>query len=276
MAGYAYYNGSFGRREEIRIPLSDRAIFFGDAVYDVAIGFGGKIHQGEEHLRRLINNADALSFNSPYTQDALEELALEVIARSGYGAYTVYIQLSRDSEQRVHSPVGCRRVNLLITVDELAGNAFGGEVRLISLEDKRYRYCNIKTTNLLPAVTYSALADKAECEEAVLHRSGIVTECAHSNISILKDGVLYTHPECELILPGITRRHLLLGARRLGIEYREVPFSLSELYGCDECIVTSTTRLCRRGVRLDGVKIGGRDADNYARLSGFLLEEINS
>ena len=27
---------------------------------------------------------------------------------------------------------------------------------------------------------------------------------------------------------------------------------------------------------LDGVKIGGRDADNYARLSGFLLEEINS
>ena len=276
MAGYAYYNGRFGRREDISIPLSDRAIFFGDAVYDVAIGLGGKIHQGEEHFRRLINNAAALSFNTSYTLEALEELAHEVIARSEYDAYTIYVQLSRDSEQRVHSPIGCRRVNLLITVDELVGNVWGGEVSLISLEDKRYRYCNIKTTNLLPAVTYSALAEKAGCEEAVLHRSGIVTECAHSNVSILKDGVLYTHPECELILPGITRKHLLLGARRLGIECREIPFSLPELYGCDECLVTSTTRLCRRGVELDGVKIGGRDSENYSRLSSYLLEEIYS
>ena len=40
---YAYYNGRFGQYEEIRVPLSDRALFFGDGVYDAAIGRGNKI-----------------------------------------------------------------------------------------------------------------------------------------------------------------------------------------------------------------------------------------
>ena len=274
MTGYAYYNGKFGRKDEIGIPLSDRVIYFGDAVYDVAVGKGGRLHQGEEHIERLLGNARALGFGCTYSQDYIEETVGEAVRLSRYESYTVYIQLSRRCEVRVHSPSGCCDVNLLITVDE-GFPLPSGDVKLISLEDKRYRYCNIKTTNLLPAVIYSGLAEEDGCEEAVLYRGNVVTECAHSNVSILKDGILYTHPECELILPGITRKHLLLGAREMGIECREVPFSLSELYGCDECLVTSTTRLCRRGVELDGVKIGGRDGERFSRLSSFLLEEFN-
>jgi len=275
MMGYAYYNGQFSRKDEIRIGLSDRVIYFGDAVYDVAVGRGGRLHQGDEHIGRLLSGALALGFECPYTADDIEDIVSGVVRRAGYKAYTVYMQLSRDAEHRVHSPSVSRGINLLVTVDELTYNAGGGEVKLISLEDKRYRYCNIKTVNLLPAVMYSRLAEEAGCEEAALHRGGVVTECAHSNISIIRDGVLYTHPEGELILPGITRRHLLMGARALGIECREVPFTLAELYRCDECLVTSTTRLCRRGIELDGVRIGGRDGERFSRLSNYLLEEFN-
>ena len=39
----AYYNGKFGNVSEISIPLTDRAIFFGDGIYDAAIGRNGKI-----------------------------------------------------------------------------------------------------------------------------------------------------------------------------------------------------------------------------------------
>ena len=38
MNSYAYYNGNFSKSEDMKIPISDRAIFFGDAVYDAAIG----------------------------------------------------------------------------------------------------------------------------------------------------------------------------------------------------------------------------------------------
>ena len=42
-------------------------------------------------------------------------------------------------------------------------------------------------------------------QETVFHRDGIVTECAHSNVSILKDGVFYSHPNDELILRALPR-----------------------------------------------------------------------
>ena len=38
MEGYAYYNGVFAPADEIRVPLTDRALFFGDGVYDAAVG----------------------------------------------------------------------------------------------------------------------------------------------------------------------------------------------------------------------------------------------
>ena len=39
----------------------------------------------------------------------------------------------------------------------------------------------------------------------MFHRGEIVTECSHSNVSILKDGVLKTHPNDHFILPGIAK-----------------------------------------------------------------------
>ncbi len=49
----AYYNGSFSSIEEIRIPLTDRCIYFGDGVYDAMVGRDGKIHLFEKHIERL-------------------------------------------------------------------------------------------------------------------------------------------------------------------------------------------------------------------------------
>ena len=46
---------------------------------------------------------------------------------------------------------------------------------------------------------------KKNAEEAILHRDGIVTECSASNVAIVKDEVIYTHPDSNLILPGVTK-----------------------------------------------------------------------
>ena len=43
MYSYAYYNGQLGTKDSIKIPLTDRSIYFGDAIYDAAIGRNGKI-----------------------------------------------------------------------------------------------------------------------------------------------------------------------------------------------------------------------------------------
>lgn len=273
MNGYAYYNGKFGRADEIAIPLTDRSIYFGDAVYDVAIA-RKKIFQLDEHVTRFLSSARLLGFEHEYTHDQLSRIISKVWIRSGITDAMVYFQMSRNAPKRNHLSQICDGVNLLVLISELTVDDGLGELDLITCEDKRYLYCNIKTVNLLPAVIASSEAEAAGCDEAVLHRGDIVTECAHSNISILRGGTLYTHPTGEKILPGITRRNLLDACRELGIEYCETPFTIAELYECDEALVTSTTKLCRRARSLNGVRIGGKDPSRAMALCGKLLENF--
>ncbi len=37
MKDIAYYNGAIGRIDEIRAPITDRGLYFGDGVYDAAM-----------------------------------------------------------------------------------------------------------------------------------------------------------------------------------------------------------------------------------------------
>ena len=118
-------------------------------------------------------------------------------------------------------------------------------------------------------------ARRAGCEEAVFYRpGGRVTECAHSNVSIIRDGILITAPTDELILPGIGRAHLLSACRRLGIEIQEKPYFLEDLFEADEIIVTSSTKLCRRGNILDGKPVGGRLPDMYEEIRKSIIGEF--
>lgn len=56
-----------------------------------------------------------------------------------------------------------------------------------------------------------------------------VTECAHSNCHIIKDGKLITAPTDNLILPGIVRAHLIKACKKL-----EIPVSENFHYTLDE------------------------------------------
>ena len=44
-------------------------------------------------------------------------------------------------------------------------------------------------------------------------RDGKITEASHANIAFVINGTIFTHPESEFILPGITRKNVLRIAR---------------------------------------------------------------
>lgn len=138
--------------------------------------------------------------------------------------------------------------------------------RLISMEDTRFLHCNIKTLNLIPSVIAYQRCIEAGCQETVFHRGGRVTECAHSNVLIIKDGVLCTPPRDNLILPGISLKHLLELAEKEGIPTSEAPFTMDELRSADEVIISSSGGLCIAAVELDGAPIGGKDPATLHRL----------
>ena len=116
-------------------------------------------------------------------------------------------------------------------------------------------------------------AKEAGCQEAVFHRGDRVTECAHSYCHILKDGILYTAPADNLILPGIARAHLIRICKKLEIPVSETPYTLKEMMDADEVLVTSSTKLCVAANEIDGTPGGGRAPETLKNILDAVMDE---
>ena len=266
----AYYNGEYCDFCDVRIPLTDRCVFFGDGIYDAVIGKNGGIYLENNHISRFCENSKKLKLNLGMNEKELSEILHNVIRKSGFEEYFIYFQLTRSLNERRHEFGESKESNLLITIKPHTMPSKDTFLKLITTEDIRYRMCNMKTLNILPSVLASQKAHEAGCDEAVFHREGVVTECAHSNILIVKDGVLKTHPDCELILPGIMKSRLLFLAREMNIHVEEKPFTLQQLYSADEILVSATGKLCLRANIVDK-KVLKESSSNVGKL---LIEEI--
>jgi D-alanine transaminase len=238
----AYYNGKYSDIDEVRIPLTDRAVFFGDGVYDAMIGERGKVYLETEHIDRLFHNAESVGLTVSVCKAELSTIIHKVI-KDFDSPYFIYVHLSRYSKQRKHAAKTDAPANVLVTASPFSLPTKDATVSLTEVRDIRYGMCNVKTLNLLPSVLASTYAERNGFDEAVFVKDGYVTECAHSNISIIKDNTVITHPDSPCILPGITKAHLLRSARTLGIMVLERPFTPKELREADSVLVTSTSKL---------------------------------
>ena len=118
-------------------------------------------------------------------------------------------------------------------------------------------------------------AKKAGADETVFYRpGGRVTECAHSNCHIIKDGKLITAPTDNLILPGIARAHLIRMCKKLEIPVSETPYTLDEMYNADEVLVTSSSNLCLHANELDGRPVGGKASELLEKIRAALIDEF--
>ncbi len=269
MKKVAYYNGEFGLVDEMQIPLQDRAVFFGDGVYDAAFVIGGEPLDLDAHIERFFNSMRQLCVTPPVERGELEQILRELVARAEADGALLYWQCSRGTAARSHCfPPEGTKANLLATIGEKTLPDMLAPKPMITFEDKRYLYCNIKTLNLIPNVLANQAAHEVGAFEAIFVRpDGRVTEGSHTNVCILNDGVLQTHPDGEYILPGISKKMLLALAREMGVPVKEEPFTKDEMLAADEVFVTGSSTFLRRAESIDGVKLPMRDEALYARLA---------
>ena len=273
MRQLGYYNGRVGELSEMMIPMNDRVCWFGDGVYEAAMARNGVIFAEDEHVDRFFNSASMLEIDMPVTKPELKALLADLIARMDTGNLMVYCQVTRGGGPRMHCfPEGPANLWVTLTPKEL--NPATAPVALITAEDTRFLHCNIKTLNLIPSVMANERAKRAGAYECVLYRpGGRVTECSHSNVHILRDGVFRTAPLDNLILPGIARAHLIRACGKLGIPVREEPFTLEELRTADEIITSSSTNICVRANQLDGQPAGMKRKELFDALHEEVYRE---
>lgn len=274
MKTLGYYNGKYGELDEMTIPMNDRVCWFGDGVYDAGPCRNYKIFAIDEHIDRFYRNAGLLDMKIPVTKQELKELLEDLVAKMDTGNLFVYYQVTRGTGIRNHVyPEGTGNLWVMLKPAEISDGI--KPIKLITTEDTRFLHCNIKTLNLIPSCVASEKARQAGCQEAVFYRpGGRVTECAHSNCHIIKNGTLVTAPADNLILPGIARAHLIRKCKELGIPVNETPYTLEDLYNAEEVIVTSSSNLCLHACEIDGRPVGSRQAELLETIRKALLEEF--
>ena len=274
MERIGYFNGQIGDLDTMQIPLCDRSVFYGDAVYDAVLVLDRKCFTLDLHLDRLYRSCNLTQIQFTMERSALEAEIGRLLEVTPMGQAMLYIQVTRGAAPRKHEfPAGVTP-NLIMYTAPIKLPPKDKRASLLSMEDLRFQYCNIKTTNLMPNVFAAQKATSHGATEALMHRGDRVTEAAHSSILMLKDGALVCPPLDELILPGITRAVTVKLCKDNGIPVVTRIITLEELKNADEIILCSTTKNLIYVFDIDGQSVGGKDRALAEKLQNLFLAEV--
>lgn len=258
-----YLNGSFLDHTEAKVSVTDRGFIFGDGVYEVTRVINGKPFREKEHLARLDQGLKSLKINlDAEVRKTIPDINREIIKRNDLleGEAAIYMQITRGAAwPRTHTfpdqPVKST-IYLSAARFEPHTELHKTGVDVITLSDVRWTRCNIKTVLLLPNTLAKQQAKEAGVNSALLIRDGVVTESPNANIFGVKDGALYTYPESNYILSGITRGVVLEIAEKLEIPVHFTPIREENIFGLDELFFSGTTTDIQPVTVINGKNLG--------------------
>ncbi|QKY68461.1 D-amino-acid transaminase [Lentibacillus sp. CBA3610] len=248
----------FAHRDELTYPFEERGLQFGDGVYEVIRIYGGKYYLLTEHVERLFRSAEAIKLSLPFSNQDITKRLLDLLEQNEMVSDgIVYLQATRGSAPRNHAFPTDTQANVYAYIRDMprkTNNLING-VSAITQRDTRWENCYIKSLNLLPNVLAKQAAQENGSYEAILERDGIVTECSSSNIYLVKNDNIYTHPATKTILHGCVRMRVEQFAGNDNIPFVEEAFAVEDIFAADELFLSSSTSEVMPIVEVDGKMI---------------------
>lgn len=289
LPGYAYFKGRIVPYSEAKVGILTHALNYGTAAFGGVRAYWNAtkeqlyLFRPEDHYRRFLSSASLLRMEFEHTPASLTQITIQLLQTEGY-RQDVYI---RPLAYKADESIGVRLHNL------------HDEISIVSLPFDRYVSNDTSAhvtfsswrrvdDNMIPArgkisgayansafiKTDAALAGFDEA--LVLTQEGHVSEGSAENIFMVRDGVLVTPPVTENILEGITRRTVIeLAEKELGLKVVERPIDRTEVYLCEEFILTGTAAQITAATQVDYRKIGtGEMGPVAARLRSLFIDLV--
>lgn len=267
---YAYFRGAIVPYADAKVGVLTHALNYGTAVFGGMRAYWNTeeeqlyLFRPMDHFVRFINSAKIMMMNLDQTPDELTRITIELLRKENYEC-NLYIR------------------PLIYKSDEMIGVKLHGlqaELSIVSMPFERYvtNDTNAHVTfsswrrvddNMIPArgKISGAYANSAFIksdailsgfdEALVLNQDGHLSEGSAMNVFIVRNGECITPPITDNILEGITRRTVFeLAQNELGIQVRERPIDRSEIYLCDELIMTGTAAQITAVTHVDHRPIG--------------------
>jgi D-alanine transaminase len=207
--------------------------------------YGSFFFDADSHLVRLKRSLSEVRINWPEA-DAFLNIASELMKRNNLEQRQalIYLQVTRGAAPRNHSfpdPEVGPTVYAFAREIKHTGSELPAGVRVLLRKDIRWSRCDIKSVSLLANTLSFQEAHERGMKECIFVRDGVITEGSRSNIFIVANDTLFTHPESGYILSGITRKNIIRFAKESGIPVREEPFPEKDLDKIQEAFITNTS-----------------------------------
>lgn len=260
-----YYNHNFYYDFSKIISADDRGLQFGDGCYEWIRVFHGHPFALSYHVDRLYRSMRLLGIRPVTAPDEFTEIVEVVIEETGVTEGYVKIIVTRgegDHDFTIPSR-NALRPNVLvyakpIDLDAIAKVQDG--VKCVTMADDRGHHCDILSLNQLNNMMARAEAQKKGCYDAIFLKGDLLTEASHSNVCIVKAGVIWTPAKNEYMIPGITRSLVLSRvaptAGVTSIDDGADPVRLTDMMNAEEVFLTNTQDGIIPVLSIDGKPIG--------------------
>ncbi len=252
-----FLNDKYLDKDQAKVSVLDRGFIFADGVYEVFPVYNGFIFRCDEHLKRLQNSLDAIHIDNPYKNNEWKDILSNVVKRNDNGDQSLYLQVTRGVAERDHVFSENMTPTVFAMSRPLTKKTNHEGVAIITTEDIRWKFCDIKSIALLPGVLLKYDAHKKGAKEAVLiNKNGLLTEGAASNVFIVKDNKIKTPKKDHQLLPGITRDLVVELASKNSLPIHEMDITENELKSADEIWLTSSTQEIIPVIKINDQSVG--------------------
>ena len=264
-----YINGEFKKEDEAKVSIFDRGLLFSDSVYEVTSVINSKLIDFKYHVERLDRSMNELKFKTLIDHDEILAFHRKLIDLNNLKEGMIYTQVTRGVVDRSFDmPKQAIKPTVLAFTQEkkiLESDSAKNGIKVMTLEDMRWKRNDIKTTQLLYASMAKSEATAKGFDDAWMLRQGYVTEGSSNNVWIIRSKNIMTRQSDNLILSGITRAVVLECAKKLDYEVITKNFTKVDAESADEAFMSSSTGLITPVIKINSSQIGDGKPGNFTK-----------
>jgi branched-chain amino acid aminotransferase len=270
LPNYAYFKGKIVPYAEAKVGVATHALNYGTGAFAGVRGYWNEkeeelfIFRPIDHYKRFLNSAKLLMMDLGVTPEDLTHITAELLQKEDHHRDVYVRPLAYKSDEligvRLHDLTADFTI-FSLPFDRYVSNDTDAHVTFSSwrrIDDNMIpARGKISGAYVNTALTKTDAILSGFDEGLVLTQDGHLSEGSAENVFMVRDGVLITPPVTDNILEGITRRTVMELARKvLDIEVVERTIDRTEVFICDELMLTGTAAQVTAVTKVDHRKIG--------------------
>lgn len=232
---YFSQNGKILPIEQAVIPIGNIEYAYGFGVYENLRIANGLAYFLKDHVERLIESAKIIGISHPFDPSFVEGSIIDLVKKTKINTYNLKILLiGGTTKEKASLYIFC--LNPLFPDKKL----YRDGAKFITYNHER-PFPHAKTLNMLQSyIAYKKAKESGAYDALLINHDGFILEGTRTNFFCIKDKVIYTPRELDILL-GVMRKATLKVASENNYQIVEKNIKLDDIKSYDGAFVTSTS-----------------------------------